>query len=275
MNLAFSALLIFSLLLPGLIFLRAYQNGFNSWVSPDGGDSLGRDIAGALIISAVFHLAWIGLAAKLGYTIDFESALVFLTGYSEEKSGLFTKAIETAARSGQRIALYFLTLYFAAAALGFFVNWLVVRYNLDGHVPPLRFSNHWSYLLSGRLSGFSELQQDFDGQPVSGVFAAAVVKHEEGSYLYRGLIVDWVCRSNGDLDRIIIEVTRRRKLDNDRKYRRVRDPFDYHLSADRRYYPIQGNYFTIRYSDMITLNIEYVFVDLTGLAPPRYPSAGH
>jgi hypothetical protein len=26
---------------------------------------------------------------------------------------------------------------------------------------------------------------------------------------------------------------------------------------------------------MITLNIEYVFVDLTGLAPPRYPSAGH
>lgn len=262
MNIAFSAVLIFTLLLPGLIFLSAYQNGIGSWVSPDGGDSLGGNIASALISSAALHLVWTGLVARLGHPVDFQSVLVLLTGYSDEKSHLFASAIESAARSGQQAAFYFLTLYLAAAALGFFAHWIVIRYGFDANMPILRFRNHWTYLLSGRLSCFSELQQNFDGQPVSGVFATAVIRHEEGSYLYRGLVVDWVCKSNGELDRIIIEYTQRRRLDNDRRPRRIRAPSDHYLRMDKRYYSLHGNYCAMKYSDMITLNIEYVFVDL-------------
>ncbi len=258
MNIAFSAVIIFALLLPGLIFLSAYQNGIKSWISPDGGDSLARDIAGALIVSIVLHSAWIGLASKVGYTIDFQSVLVFLTGYSEEKASLFANAIQSAAKSSQLLAIYFLTLYFGAAASGFLFHSVVVWFGLDGIIPLLRLRNHWSYLLSGRLSCFSELAQEFGGRPVYGVFATAVVRHEEGSYLYRGLIVDWVCRSNGELDRIIIEGAHRRRLDDDRKPRRTRLPSDYYLREDKRYYWIEGNYFTLRYSEISTLNLEYI-----------------
>ena len=258
MNIAFSAILAFALLLPGLIYLSAYQNGIRSWISPDGGDSLARNIAGALIVSLVLHYAWIGLVARLGYAVDFQTLLVFLTGYSEEKSLVFANAIKSAAKSTQQIAWYFFALYFAAAILGFVSNLVVAWFGLDGIIPLLRQRNHWSYLLSGRLSCFAELEQDFGGRPVYGVFATAIVRHEEGSYLYRGLIVDWVCRSNGELDRIILEAVRRRKLNDDRKPRRMRSPSDYHLRLDKRYYEVEGNYFTLRYSEISTLNLEYV-----------------
>jgi hypothetical protein len=258
MNIAFSAILAFALLLPGLIYLSAYQNGIRSWISLDGGNSLARNIAGALIASLLLHYAWIGVAARLGYAIDFQALLIFLTGYSEEKSLLFANAIKSAASSSQQIAWYFLTLYLAAAILGFFSNLIVAWLGLDGLIPLLRQRNHWSYLLSGRLSCFAELEQDFGGRPVYGVFATAIVRHEEGSFLYRGLIVDWVCRSNGELDRIILEAVRRRKLDDDRKPRRMRSPSDYHLRLDKRYYEVEGNYFALRYSEISTLNLEYV-----------------
>lgn len=163
MNIAFSAVLIFALLLPGLIFLSAYRNGIRSWISPDGGDSLARDIAGALIVAIVLHSTWIGLASQIGYTIDFQSVLVFLTGYSEEKAGLFAKAIQSAANSSKQLAIYFLTLYCGAAALGFLLHSLVLRFRLDGRIPLLRHRNQWSHLLSGRLSWFGELEQDFGG----------------------------------------------------------------------------------------------------------------
>ncbi len=258
MNIAFSAVLIFALLLPGLIFLSAYQNGIRSWINPDGGDSLAREIAGALIVSILLHSAWIGLASKIGYTIDFQSVLVFLTGYSEEKAGLYANAIQSAAKSSPQLAVYFLSLYIVAVILGFLFHSVVWWFELDGLIPLLRFRNHWSYLLSGRLSCFGDLEQKFGGRPVYGVFATAIVKHPEGSFLYRGLIVDWVCHSNGELDRIIIRGAHRRRLDDDRKPRRTRLESDYYLKADKRYYWIEGSYFTLRYSEMSTLNLEYI-----------------
>lgn len=206
----------------------------------------------------MLHYAWVSLASHFRYSVDFRSLLVFLTGYSEEKSDLFAEAIQSAARSSQQIAWYFLTLYLASATLGFVSNIVVAWFGLDGAIPLLRQRNHWSYLLSGRLSCFTELEQDFGGRPVYGVFATAIVRCEEGSYLYRGLIVDWVCRSNGELDRIIMEAVRRRKLADDRKPWRMRSPSDYHLRFDKRYYEVDGDYFTLQYSDISTLNIEYV-----------------
>jgi len=257
-NIAFSAILIFSLLLPGLIFLSAYQNGLKSWISPDGGDSLARNIAGSLIASIFLHWIWIALAGRLGYSIDFQSALVFLTGYSDGKSDLFVSAIQSAARSVPQISLYYLTLYFFAVVLGFFSHWVVTWFEIDGVVPVLRQSNHWSYILSGRLSCFRECSQGFGGKPVGGVLVSAVVRHSEVSYLYRGLLVDWVCRSNGELDRIILESAHRRRLDKDRDSRQAVPSPGCQLKGDDRFYSIEGSYFILSYSDICTINFQYL-----------------
>lgn len=68
-----------------------------------------------------------------------------------------------------------------------------------------------------------------------------------------GLIADFFFDKSGELDRVLLRLVERRRLSNDER------PSE-EMDSDDRYYYIEGDYFVLRYSEMCTINIDYMFV---------------
>jgi hypothetical protein len=115
----------------------------------------------------------------------------------------------------------------------------------------LRFNNQWFYLLSGEITEFKEAPEDFS--EIDGVLLTTVVHHNSADWLYIGVIADFFFDKSGDLDRVLLRLVDRRQLADDQKPVSETD-------ADDRYYHIEGDYFVLRYSEMTTINIDYIFV---------------
>jgi hypothetical protein len=85
------------------------------------------------------------------------------------------------------------------------------------------------------------------------VLLTTVVHHNAADWLYIGVIADFFFDKSGDLDRVLLRLVDRRQLADDQKPVSETD-------ADDRYYHIEGDYFVLRYSEMTTINIDYIFV---------------
>jgi hypothetical protein len=68
-----------------------------------------------------------------------------------------------------------------------------------------------------------------------------------------GIIADFFFDHSGSLDRVLLRSVERRKLSEDIKPGKA-------IDSDDRYYEIEGDYFILRYSEMSTINIDYIFV---------------
>lgn len=55
------------------------------------------------------------------------------------------------------------------------------------------------------------------GATPAGVLVSAVVSLKDASYLYTSLLEDYELKADGELDRIILSATMRRKLEDDRR----------------------------------------------------------
>lgn len=253
MNLAFSALLLLLLLLPGFILIYTYSRGFWS-TSPVSFQRATESIAIALVCACVLHLVWSGAARLLfGVSVDVTVVLkLLLNAYGPDDQD-FAPTIQATVDGLPGATMYLLSLYAFSAFLGWVGHKIVRRARLDRRFRVLRFNNDWHYLLSGEILEFPELKmQPF---PLDGVYLSAVVQHQEHDYLYRGIVRDFSYGSDGQLERVILVAAHRRLLDRDRKEGEER-PTGY--GFDRRYYPIEGDFFILRYADMKTVNIEYI-----------------
>jgi hypothetical protein len=105
--------------------------------------------------------------------------------------------------------------------------------------------------LSGEITEFKEAPEIFP--VIDGVLLTAVVHHGEADWLYMGVIADFFFDKSGDLDRVLLRLVDKRKLSDEQT---ADEEDDY----DGRYYHIEGDYFVLRYSEMCTINIEYIFV---------------
>jgi hypothetical protein len=80
-----------------------------------------------------------------------------------------------------------------------------------------------------------------------------------------GILDDFYFDSEGQLDRLILQKVLRRPLSSDK-------PVDQSAASqgNERFYPIDGDNFVLRYSEAITLNVQYVkFTDpSSGRRPP-------
>jgi hypothetical protein len=79
---------------------------------------------------------------------------------------------------------------------------------------------------------------------------AAVVNFGGRCYVVRGFVSDFFVKPTGELDRIVLEFADRRPLEADRDVSAT--------DAPERYYQIEGDSFVLRYSEAITLNVQYV-----------------
>lgn len=265
MNLAFPALLIFVLVLPGVILRYTYARGTWKWNSATSIQSLGDEIAYSVVIAGALHLLW-GAIVSPFVSIDLQSVLTLLAGTGAGTRDDFQAAISSATSHPYKVAWYFLSLYGASACLGYGAHSLVRWRHWDRKTRLLRFKNDWHYLLSGEILEFAELP--YEAGKLDGVYLSAVVKHGGGDYLYRGIVADWTLDQGGELDRILLRLAHRRKLLEDREPGQERDPKDVNYERDSRYYDIEGQYFVLRYSETTTVNIEYLLLDPNPLPEP-------
>ena len=248
MNIAFPALLIFLLFLPGFIFLTSFRK--TERTSLDFRPLAERTVI-SMVVAGIFHAVWAWLYHGIcGDLPDYATTMTLLVG---QRGELLEQAVSGAATAPGPIFGYFFSLYLGSWVMGYLFRWSVVRCGWDRKgvlAPWLRFDTPWYYLLKG-------FDQDADG-----VLVSAIVEMEGGSHLYSGLLEEHYFDADGSLDRLVLTAVGRRPIENDKPspIRTEGNDLDdgEETRSEERFYPIDGNYFVLRMSEITTLNIHYV-----------------
>jgi len=257
MNFALPAILLFLIVLPGFLFrsrLKLVEQTTLDY-SP-----FGRVVAGGVLWAIAWHMVWLGLAHVFGWTLRLD-ALIGLLSSSPDLQAL---AVAVVARSGPPVLIYFLSLYAFALFVPPLVRWAIIHWRLDRAGSPFaslfRFSEApWYYILTGA---------DFDERP-NLAFVGAVVDVAGEAYLYVGILRSFFFDANGQLDRLVLESTARRPMSRDKSS-------DDTLVAERpqRFYDVEGTYFVLRYSEIVTLNVKFLRLEpIDDLDETRTPSS--
>jgi hypothetical protein len=251
-NVAFSALLVFLLLLPGFLFRTYFKRAEKVVLDIK---PFGQAAIDAFLTALVLDLLWYWLShAFTGTRVDFKALLALVAG---EKSSELDRAIAELAGDPWHPGLFFASLYGFAIASGFALRRMVTRLKLDRRGAPLanflRFDTPWYYLFTG-----------YDRPtPPNGVAIGAVVSLGGIAYLYTGVLVEYFLDDQGQLNRIVLASAARRLLSEDAvEESEPLSPDGGDMGApqygEERFYPIEGDYFVLRYSEVLTLNVRYL-----------------
>jgi hypothetical protein len=247
MEFAVSALLLLLLLLPGFILQLSYTKGLWRWNSPIVTRPITEIIPSSIVAAIILHLLWAPIASLFA-PVNLNVLMMFLLGNFGHEEEHLMDALNLFSEHPFKVCFYFLSLYAFAAAVGYFAHVFVRSYHIDHEVRSLRFNNEWFYWLSGEITNFCDTD-DVEGK-LEGVYLSAVVQHGQTDYLYTGFVVDWFFDKDGALDRVILDKAMRRKLENDKTTE----------TDDQEYYSIKGNYLILRYSQLCTINLQYLLV---------------
>jgi hypothetical protein len=196
-----------------------------------------------------------------------QTVLALITGtYGKDDVGL-EHASTIVSQSSNLILFYFVSLFGFAYVVGLGAHHLVRYYKWDHKSTLLRFKNDWHYLLNGEILQFPENQLPVLSR-IDGVHVTVGVTLGGEAFLYRGFLVDYYLNSQGQLDRIAIMEADRRKLSDDRDLSQQGE------DADGRFYPIDGHVMLLRMSEVQTMNIKFVEVDLADEATDSNSDAG-
>lgn len=243
MNVALPALIVFFLLLSGFIFRANLKRAERTSLdfSP-----FGQVVAEAILWALVLHLAWLAAAHFLcGHDVE----PVILMQLLSSAPAIQATAVEAVGREFNWIAAYFATLLIVSFALPLGIRRVISRYRLDRADARLSsvFRFHrapWYYLLTGA---------DFKpGEEPDSIFVSAIVEIGKDAVLYLGVLDEFYVDSEGQLDRLVLQNVVRRPISADKV------PGDDQANAmQNRFYDIDGDSFVLRYSEAITLNIQY------------------
>ena len=236
MSLAFSAVLIFLIFVPGAILRRSYFSGRFSikFVARSPLD----EIVWAIIPGTFLHLVMIFFIQKATIQqLDFATIGYLLVGAKDDANT--ARAFQVLGRDLWQITNYNLALWAIAAIIGHGFRILVRRYHFDLKFNLLRFNNEWYYLLSG------ETMKTRPGD-VNYVWIDALVEKAGGGVIYSGLLVDFNLSREGGLESIYLTQVARRFLTSDA-------PDD--AKQRQKYYEIPGDIFVLKYTQVVNLNI--------------------
>jgi hypothetical protein len=244
MNVALPALVIFLVLLPGFIFRARLKRAERTSLdySP-----FGQVAAEAVLWAAMIHMLWLAAA----YVI-FEKqldAVVLLKLVSSDSSSQ-AKATETVGTHFSSIATYFVTILFGSYAMPQAIRAVISRYRLDRITSPIsplvRFHGApWYYLLTGA---------DFEASKEPDmIIISAIVEIAGEAMLYTGYLDEFFVDAEGQLDRLVLQEVMRRPIKADKE---AANPEAWYDAS--RFYPVEGDYFVLRYNEAITLNIQYI-----------------
>ena len=254
MNVAFPALLIALLILPGAIFRYSYARGSWGWTSPVSFRSISDELAYSAVFAVGLHALWSYLGGLLGYRVAIRALISFLSGSFGPRGELFQTSMSALTAHPAAIVTYFLSLAFVAALTGRLAHAAVRKTKWDLRTQIFRFKNEWHYLLTGEALSFKEVS--LQSRDVDGVYLSAVVDHSKDSYLYRGIVEDWTFDRDGNLETIALSNAHRRLMSQDRPQAHTEQP-GAQIPPDSRYYKIHGDLLVLRYTEIKTLNLDY------------------
>jgi hypothetical protein len=261
MNVALPALIVFLLVLPGFIFRSRFKRAERTSLdySP-----FGQVAVEAVMWAGFAHLVWLAGACWLfGRGLE---PVVLMRLLSSDPAGQ-AKATDAVARDFAWAGAYFVTLIAASYVIPKLLRAVISAYRLDRAAAPLSalFRFHqapWYYLLTG--ADFRK-EDEPDFIVVSGIVAIA-----GEAFLYVGILDEFFVATDGQLDRLVLRGVARRPLASDKPA--ASSTTD---TQARRFYEVDGDYFVLRYSEAITLNVQYgklAAVDQHGLVDPGPPA---
>jgi hypothetical protein len=236
MNVALSAVVVFFIIAPGFAFRSRYRRVERTSLDYA---PLGETVLQGVAFAAVLHLIWLAVARLFGWVPSLRDVLQ-LIGSDPHAQSL---AIERVAAHQYPVFIYFLTILLVPIALAPAIRRLAERQGWHLPESPLfrifGIDAPWYYLLRVHAA-----QQGADA------LVAAIVNFGGKCYVVRGFVADFFVKPTGELDRIVLEFADRRPLEADRYYGEPDTP--------ERYYQIEGDSFVLRYSEAITLNVQYI-----------------
>lgn len=265
MNIAFPALVVTLLVLPGILFRYAYRKGFFAR-SPSSLSTLQDEVASGILGALILNGVAVGLVSAFSRAaIGFEALLALLAGWPPVEAGRIGGYLDAVAGHASSILTYLLCVNGAGLLSGYLIHAGVRRYHLDLRYDFLRFNNEWYYTFSGEARVFDVKQEKrsvrsirkFLSTEIDFVFVSIVVSQEEGAVLYWGVLNDYFFDTAGRLDKIVLESAQRRSFaDDEEKQQGETLP-----PADKRFYKIRGSYLVIRQQNIRTLNVGYKLID--------------
>ncbi|MDB5935445.1 MAG: hypothetical protein JWQ01_2789 [Massilia sp.] len=195
----------------------------------------------------VSHLLWLSISDLLFYRRLEPTALMNLLSANS------TSQAQATARVGadfQWVSVYFATLLCASYAIPKLLRSLISKYRLDRDAAPFSsiFRFHeapWYYLLTPADFEMHD-EPDF-------IVISAIVDVAGAAVLYVGVLDEFFVNSDGQLDRLVLQEVMRRPIAADKTPATPDDG-----PVPPRFYDIDGDYFVLRYSEAITLNVRYV-----------------
>jgi hypothetical protein len=253
--------------LPGTILRSAYREW--GWKFPVYRLPLGEEIARSVFSAAVLNGIWCALVPFFGYEVVYRDVLILLLGGTGLQPGVFESRLTAIASHTGAIAIYFATIYAAAALIRIGARRFVRGSGLDLRWPFFRFDNFWHYALNAELPLFGENRDayaEIARVPVSSlpkqevvVRLSCVVNHGSNSFVYEGTPFDYFFDRSGVLEKIIVRDVTYAKL------------YDFSLAppvatAQLPAAPVQGplsvdaGVFVLHASDIHNVAIQYFYL---------------
>jgi hypothetical protein len=238
MNIAFSAILILLLILPGFVFSVAFYNIDHR---PINYVPLTHKAVVSLFASCAFHVIWLSMLYSLNHTLSFHPLLTLIAGTQDSE---YTQAIESISLDNIfGFFKYFISIYLFAFCIGKLARYLIKKMELD-RFPFFRLETKWHYLFGGH---------DWEKGAPDGVIIAATHELAGEGYLYLGLLKDFHLDDEGNLDRLILTSVGRRNIHADKSYPQE--------GTKERFYPIDGDCLILKYCEIKTLNVQYLKIE--------------
>lgn len=238
MNIAFPALILFLLALPGFIFNVSFYQTENT---PIKHLSISHKVIWCSAFTIILHIIGFFLL-ELRYNVNIEFILILISGAKDRFSSVISSITP---HQILLAAIYLLILYFLSYLIGLLLRKAIRFFELEKY-NMFRIDSPWYYIFIG---------YDWeDGKP-DGVRIAAVVEIAGKAYLYIGWLDKFYLDSNGNIDRLILTGAMRRNMKNDKNKTNGSDLTD-------RFYPIDGHYFVLKYSEVKNLNVQFLKLEL-------------
>lgn len=247
MNIAFQALAILALVLPGIILKNSYRGGF-FWNRPRQVLPITEEIAYSLLFAGAVHTIFASFVHRFIWPIDFGAVVLVLLGQFGKESVELPRAVASLTQHPIRIFLYFAAVNILSAALGYLAHWVVRSNRLDVRWGLFRFDHYWHYLLSGEIAYFPESSITVESE-IDFVSAACVVDTASGSYLYVGVLDSFFFDRAGNLDLLVLTGAMRRLIGQ-------RAETDVATRTD--YFFIDADFLYLKYSDVKNISIRYI-----------------
>lgn len=251
MNIAFPALFLFILVLPGFICRASY---FATEKTDLNTQPFSVDGTLSFIIALCLHFIWMHLAEIWGYPINLNHVFSLLSHSSENAVSV---AFSNIAPNIYPISVYFISLYVGSWGIGVLTQYGVRWLELDAKLPFFKFDIPWYYQFRRVVLDVEDETGKVIKKVVSTVgpkrfvmLTCAVTLSDE-TYLYIGVLEDFFFKKDGTLDRVVLNAASRRKISDDESALEAVD------TNSPPFHPIQGDKIIIKYDDISSLNIEY------------------